>query len=131
MQPEGAQPNYNPKTLEKDIVYNTNQISLFPSKDEARSNALAVKKIKQEIIRIQSPPERLQSKLKGFCNPDKQKLIFRLLISILLNNNIFFFFFDVEEPLQSKALWTHPYRVNPGPVHRTLESFPIWNWLSH
>jgi hypothetical protein len=43
---------------------------------------------------------------------------------------IFFFFFDVEEPLQGRALRTHPCRVNPSPVHRTLGSFPTWNWLS-
>jgi hypothetical protein len=35
-----------------------------------------------------------------------------------------FFFFDVEEPFQGRALWTHPCRVNSGPVHRTLGSFP-------
>jgi hypothetical protein len=47
-----------------------------------------------------------------------------------LSNFFFFFFFDVEEPLQDRALWTHPCRVNPGPVHRTLGSFPTRNWLS-
>lgn len=80
MQPEGAQPNYNPKTLEKDIVYNTNQISLFPSKDEARSNGLVVKKINQEIIRIQSPPEGLQSKPRASV--------------IQISRNLFFSFSD-------------------------------------
>jgi hypothetical protein len=39
----------------------------------------------------------------------------------------YFFYFYVEEPLQGKALRTHPYKVNSGPVHRTLRSFPTRN----
>jgi hypothetical protein len=43
----------------------------------------------------------------------------------------FFFFFDNGEPLQGRALWTHPYRVNLGPMHRTHGNFPTWNRVSH
>ena len=38
---------------------------------------------------------------------------------------------SVGEPLQGRALWTHPYRENSGLVHRTLRSFLTWNWLNH
>jgi hypothetical protein len=38
-----------------------------------------------------------------------------------------FFLFYVGEPLQGRALWTHPCKVNLGPVHRTLRSFPTRN----
>jgi hypothetical protein len=37
---------------------------------------------------------------------------------------LFFFFFYVGEPIQGRAIWTYPCKVNPGSVHRTLRSFP-------
>ena len=44
---------------------------------------------------------------------------------------IFLFLFDIGEPLQGRALRTHPRRVNLGPMHHTLESYLNDNLARH
>lgn len=48
-----------------------------------------MKKIKQEIIRFQSPPKGLQNKLRGFYNPERQKPISNFSDPIILKKQIY------------------------------------------
>ena len=66
-----------------------------------------------------------------FLLSESSQLPYIAIVFMNLFSTLFIYlFFNVSVPLKDRAILTHPYRVNSGPVHQTLERDPNWAWLS-